>query len=77
MHSCHEKINTILKTVLRKLQMDRKVEMKAYSMVKQMLIDHDQNQVDYSKEDYYGEDVGRKGIRPGFHPRSDRVKSQK
>ena len=36
-HSCHEKVNTILKSVLRKLEMDRKVEMKAYSMVKEML----------------------------------------
>ena len=44
-------INTILKTVLKKLQMDRKVEMKAYSMVKQMLIEHDKGQGYHSRSD--------------------------
>ena len=35
--TCHEKINSILKKVLKKLQMSQDVEMKAYEMVEEML----------------------------------------
>ena len=34
---CHEKINSILKKVLKKLQMSQDVEMKAYEMVTETL----------------------------------------
>ena len=38
-HGCHEKINMILKKVLKKLKMSQDVENKAYEMVEEMLMD--------------------------------------
>ena len=38
---CHEKINSILKKVLKKLQMSQDVEMKAYEMVEEMLTERE------------------------------------
>merc|ERR1712106_136690 len=40
-HGCQEKINMILKKVLKKLQMSQDVENKAYEMVEEMMMDRD------------------------------------
>ena len=40
-HGCHAKINSILKKVLKKLQMSQDVENKAYEMVEEMMMDRD------------------------------------
>ena len=40
-HGCHEKINSILKKVLKKLKMSQAVENKAYEMVEEMMMERD------------------------------------
>merc|ERR1712106_544527 len=52
-HGCQEKINMILKKVLKKLQMSQDVENKAYEMVEEMMMDRDPNFITDSDENSY------------------------
>ena len=51
-HGCHEKINMILKKVLKKLKMSQDVENKAYEMVEEMMMDRGIEPID---SDEYGD----------------------
>ena len=45
-HGCHEKINMILKKVLKKLKMSQAVENKAYEMVEEMMMEREMDVID-------------------------------
>ena len=45
-HGCHEKINSILKKVLKKLKMSQAVENKAYEMVEEMMMEREMDMID-------------------------------
>ena len=51
-HGCHEKINMILKKVLKKLKMSQDVENKAYEMVEEMMLDRGIEPID--SDEYSG-----------------------
>ena len=45
-YGCHEKINSILKKVLKKLKMSQAVENKAYEMVEEMMMERGMDSYD-------------------------------
>merc|ERR1712210_89808 len=51
-HGCHEKINMILKKVLKKLKMSQAVENKAYEMVEEMMMDRGIDTYDSDEHEY-------------------------
>ena len=51
-HGCHEKINMILKKVLKKLKMSQAVENKAYEMVEEMMMERGMDAYDSDEHEY-------------------------
>ena len=43
---CHEKIKSILKKITKKLEMSQMIENKAFSMVEEMILEHDETGYD-------------------------------
>ena len=51
-YGCHEKINSILKKVLKKLKMSQAVENKAYEMVEEMMMEREMDVIDSDELTY-------------------------